>query len=42
MMTVGIAATLAVLFSAVPLPVSLVGWAMTGFGMGMIYASLQC
>jgi len=25
----------------VPLPVSLVGWAMTGFGMGMIYASLS-
>ncbi|MCU1047546.1 MFS transporter [Stenotrophomonas maltophilia] len=41
MMTVGIAATLAVLFRAVPLPVSLVGWAMTGFGMGMIYASLS-
>lgn len=41
MMTVGIAATLAVLFNVVPLPVSLLGWAVTGFGMGMIYASLS-
>ncbi|MCI1064650.1 MFS transporter [Stenotrophomonas maltophilia] len=41
MMTVGIAATLAVLFNMVPLPVSLLGWAVTGFGMGMIYASLS-
>jgi MFS family permease len=41
MMTVGIAATLAVLFNPMPLPVSLVGWAVTGFGMGMIYASLS-
>lgn len=41
MMTVGIATTLAVLFNAVPLPVSLLGWAVTGFGMGMIYASLS-
>ncbi len=41
LMTIGIAATLAVLFNAVPLPVALVGWAMTGFGMGMIYASLS-
>ncbi|MDW7601255.1 MFS transporter, partial [Stenotrophomonas maltophilia] len=41
MMTVGIAATLAVLFNAVPLPVALVGWTVTGFGMGMIYASLS-
>jgi MFS family permease len=30
-----------VLFNAMPLPVSLVGWAVTGFGMGMIYASLS-
>ncbi len=41
MMTLGIAATLAVLFNAVPLPVALVGWTVTGFGMGMIYASLS-
>ncbi|WP_343236602.1 MFS transporter, partial [Stenotrophomonas indicatrix] len=41
LMTVGIAATLAVLFTAVPLPVALVGWTLTGFGMGMIYASLS-
>lgn len=41
LMTVGIAATLAVLFRQVPLPVALVGWAVTGFGMGMIYASLS-
>lgn len=41
MMTVGIAATLAVLFNAVPLLVALVGWTVTGFGMGMIYASLS-
>lgn len=41
MMTLGIAATLAVLFNAVPLPVALVGWTITGFGMGMIYASLS-
>lgn len=41
MMTVGIAATLAVLFKQMPLPVALVGWTVTGFGMGMIYASLS-
>lgn len=41
LMTVGIAATLAVLYDVVPLPVSLVGWTLTGFGMGMIYASLS-
>ncbi|HDS1137630.1 TPA: MFS transporter [Stenotrophomonas maltophilia] len=41
MMTFGIAATLAVLFKQMPLPVALVGWAVTGFGMGMIYASLS-
>ncbi|HFL2180042.1 TPA: MFS transporter, partial [Stenotrophomonas maltophilia] len=41
MMTAGIAATLAVLFNGMPLPVSLLGWAVTGFGMGMIYASLS-
>jgi MFS family permease len=41
MMTVGIAATLSVLFNPMPLPVALVGWAVTGFGMGMIYASLS-
>lgn len=41
LMTVGIAATSAVLFNIVPLPIALVGWALTGFGMGMIYASLS-
>lgn len=41
LMTLGIAATLAVLFDAVPLPVALLGWTLTGFGMGMIYASLS-
>ncbi|KAF1055230.1 MAG: hypothetical protein GAK43_00023 [Stenotrophomonas maltophilia] len=41
LMTFGITATLAVLYSVVPLWISLVGWAVTGFGMGMIYASLS-
>ncbi|WMJ68094.1 MFS transporter [Stenotrophomonas sp. 24(2023)] len=41
LMVVGIAATLAVLYAVVPLALSLVGWALTGFGMGMIYASLS-
>ncbi len=41
LMTIGITATLAVLFNAVPLPVALLGWTVTGFGMGMIYASLS-
>ncbi len=41
LMTIGITATLAVLFNAVPLPVALLGWTITGFGMGMIYASLS-
>ncbi|WP_416058334.1 MFS transporter [Stenotrophomonas maltophilia] len=41
LMTVGITATLAVLFNTVPLPVALAGWTLTGFGMGMIYASLS-
>lgn len=41
LMAIGIAATLAVLFRTVPLPVALIGWTLTGFGMGMIYASLS-
>ncbi|MGE6334195.1 MFS transporter [Stenotrophomonas sp. NPDC077659] len=41
LMTLGIIATLAVLFNAVPLPIALLGWTLTGFGMGMIYASLS-
>ncbi|AWH32314.1 MULTISPECIES: MFS transporter [Stenotrophomonas] len=41
LMSVGIAATLAVLFNAVPLLLALAGWALTGFGMGLIYASLS-
>ncbi len=41
LMTLGITATLAVLFNVVPLPVALLGWTVTGFGMGMIYASLS-
>lgn len=41
LMSVGITATLAVLFNAVPLLLALAGWALTGFGMGLIYASLS-
>lgn len=41
LMSVGISATLAVLFNAVPLLLALAGWALTGFGMGLIYASLS-
>ncbi|NIJ68102.1 MFS transporter [Xanthomonas sp. 60] len=41
LMCAGLALTAATLLPAVPLPLALAGWSLTGFGMGLVYPSLS-
>ena len=41
LMGTGLLATALTLHPAVPLPLALAGWALTGFGMGLVYPSLS-